>query len=310
MKDFIVELCKHAFDSQYALFKTTEAGDLYPNPASALVVDQHLRMFDFLGAIMGKAMYEGILVDIPFAKFFLSKLLNKFNDPNELQSLDKDVHKSMQFLKNYKGDVLDLGLTFTVLDQGAYEFGHVDERELLPGGRDIDVTQENKHKFVYLMCNYLLHEQIKEQTAAFVHGFLSVIPARLIRMFSQDELQRLISGDNVPIDVEDMRNHVQYANGYSRSDTVIEMFWDVVQDMSAEERQALLKFITSVPRPPLLGFKDMHPPICVTKSNEEHRLPSAATCFNKLTLPPYADYDTMKKMLLLAISEGTTFELS
>lgn len=35
-------------------------------------------MFEFLGALLGKAIYEQILVDLPFASFFLGRLLGNF----------------------------------------------------------------------------------------------------------------------------------------------------------------------------------------------------------------------------------------
>lgn len=36
-----------------------------------------LQWYHFLGKIIGKAMYEGILVSVPFAGFFFSKWLGK-----------------------------------------------------------------------------------------------------------------------------------------------------------------------------------------------------------------------------------------
>ncbi|CAH1440571.1 unnamed protein product [Lactuca virosa] len=50
---------------------------LYPNPGSGMIHEQHLQFFHFLGIILGKAMFEGMLVDIPFATFLLSKLKQK-----------------------------------------------------------------------------------------------------------------------------------------------------------------------------------------------------------------------------------------
>jgi HECT-domain (ubiquitin-transferase) len=35
-----------------------------------------LNWYRFIGRILGKAMYEGILVDVAFAGFFLAKVLN------------------------------------------------------------------------------------------------------------------------------------------------------------------------------------------------------------------------------------------
>ena len=58
---------------------------------------------------------QGIVVETQFASFFLSKLLGKRNSYYDLQSLDPDVFRNMQMLKEYKGDVeADFGISFTV----------------------------------------------------------------------------------------------------------------------------------------------------------------------------------------------------
>ena len=73
-----------------------------------------MEIFEFLGKIVGKAIYEHILVDIPFARFFLSKLLGRKNFFNDLPSLDPELFKNLVFLKNYNGNAEDLSLNFTV----------------------------------------------------------------------------------------------------------------------------------------------------------------------------------------------------
>jgi ubiquitin-protein ligase E3 C len=98
-KDFMENITRAAFDVQYGLFKETVDHLLYPNPGSGLVHEQHLQYFHFLGSLLGKAMYEGILVDLPFATFFLSKLKQKSNFLNDLPSLDPELYRHLLFLK-------------------------------------------------------------------------------------------------------------------------------------------------------------------------------------------------------------------
>lgn len=65
-----------------------------------------------------KALYENMLVELPFAGFFLSKLLGTSADVDihHLASLDPEVYKNLLFLKSYDGDVEELGLNFTVVN--------------------------------------------------------------------------------------------------------------------------------------------------------------------------------------------------
>ena len=65
-----------------------------------------------------------------------------------------------------------------------------------------------------------------------------------------------------------------------------------------EEKALLLKFWTSCSRPPLQGFKHLHPALCIQKITcDDDRLPTASTCMN-LLLPFYSNAEVMKKLLL------------
>lgn len=74
-------------------------------------------------------------------------------------------------------------------------------------------------------------------------------------MFSNHEVQVLISGAEVPVDIEDLKQHTNYVGGYAADDPAIILFWAVVNDFTDEQKTKLLKFVTSCSRPPLLGFK-------------------------------------------------------
>ena len=93
-----------------------------------------LSWYRFVGRILGKAMYEGILVDVAFAEFFLAKVelpisftpvltlfhqwLGRQSFLDDLASLDPEVYKGLIYLKHYTGNPEDLSLNFTIVDQG------------------------------------------------------------------------------------------------------------------------------------------------------------------------------------------------
>lgn len=56
------------------------------------------------------------------------------------------------------------------------------------------------------------------------------------------QLQRLISGDNVPLDLRDLRRHTQYYGGFHDSHRVVCWLWDILEkDFTEEERGLFLK---------------------------------------------------------------------
>jgi len=73
-KEFFTSLCKEVFDTDRGLWLANKKNELYPNPHSYATESHSLNWYRFIGRILGKAMYEGILVDVAFAGFFLSKV--------------------------------------------------------------------------------------------------------------------------------------------------------------------------------------------------------------------------------------------
>ena len=67
-------------------------------------------------------------------------------------------------------------------------------RDLIPNGRNITVTQENKHDYVQKICYAKMAKDIQEQIEAFLEGFHEIIPANLISVFDSRELELMISG--------------------------------------------------------------------------------------------------------------------
>lgn len=59
--------------------------------------------------------------------------------------------------------------------------------------------------YIHLMAHFRMHTQIKDQTAAFIRGFRCIINPEWLHMFSTPEVQRLISGDNAEIDLDDLK---------------------------------------------------------------------------------------------------------
>ncbi|KRY69972.1 Ubiquitin-protein ligase E3B, partial [Trichinella pseudospiralis] len=336
-KEFLEEVIKNIFDPALNLFKLTSEGHLYPSPTS-YIHENYLLLFEFIGKMLGKAVYEGICVDILLASFFINHLIGRtaskyHSSIDELSSLDADLYKQLTFIKHYEGDMNDLGLTFAC-DEDI--LGEVVTHELRPGGRTIPVTKENKISYVHLMAHYRMFVQIKDQIAAFMRGFHAIISPEWLRMFSADEFQRLLSGDTCDIDLHDLRKHTQYFGGFHNNHRVIVWLWEILaNDFSVEERRLFLKFVTSCSKPPLLGFEYLEPPFsirCVEVNDDEDegdtlgsvirgflairkedpvsRLPTTSTCFNLLKLPNYHRKSTLRDKLRYAIHCGTGFELS
>ncbi|KAL7420037.1 ubiquitin-protein ligase (E3) [Cryptotrichosporon argae] len=304
-KEFLNSLTKEAFDANRGLWLVNDNNELYPNPGGYAVEGHSLAWYAFMGRVLGKAIYEGILVDVSFADFFLAKWLGRQSYLDDLNSLDKELYKGLIILKNYPNPE-DLALNFTIVYE---EFGQTKSVDLVPNGSEIAVTAENRHEYIQLVCKYKLDKQIAAQSRAFFNGLSDIIDPKWLRMFDQKEVAQLIGGEETPIDVRDMKKHTDIT-GFPDG-TTPHMFWKVVKRFTEDEKRQLLRFITSCSRPPLLGFGHLNPKLAIRCSGSDtSRLPSASACFNLLKLPAYTDERVLRAKLLQAITSGAGFDLS
>lgn len=310
-KEFLTSLVKEAFDTDRGLWRATEEQQLYPNPHSYAKQEDQLEWYRFLGRMLGKALYEGILIDVNFASFFLSKWLGKqsyLDDVASLDSLDKTLYRNLMWLKHYPGDVeRDLALDFTVSDD---EFGVSKITPLRPGGATESVTRSNRLAYIYLVAHYRLSVQIRPQCNAFLEGLTDLIDLRWLQMLDREELRELVSGTGEAIDLADLRKHT-HLSGYHEKDDVVQFFWQALESFDQKQRKAFLKFVTSCPSAPLLGFSQLNPQLAIRHSGEDpERLPTASTCVNLLKLPRYSTYEQCRQKLLYAIQSEAGFDLS
>jgi len=367
-KEFMDSFAKSALSPDFGLFSPTSHQLLTPNPASSqeCVVTtaeasrehhhdnnthnegnskqsarSHLQYFNFVGRILGKALYEHILVESEFSGGFLNVLLGRTNSLDDLYLLDEQLYRSLMQLKHYAndgGDVESLELFFETARAAPSSSSSSSSSssttatatapvmvELVPGGSQLRVTRANVHAYIHRLAHFKQNVETREQCRAVLTGFRTLVPVEWIRMFSTGELQLLISGDARKIDLGDMQAHVHYGSGYHPSQPYIQAFWQIVGDMSAEDQGNLLRFVTSCSRQPLLGFAELNPTFCIQKipayasqytglepppPGEVPRLPSAATCMNLLKLPQYDSIQTLREKLLYAIRSKSGFELS
>lgn len=298
-------LSRQMFNPGYALFTpvTSDKTTFHPNRAS-WVNPEHLSFFKFVGMIIGKAIYDGYMLDCHFTRAVFKSILGKPVSLKDMESLDPDYYKSLVWMlkNNITGIISE---TFSV---EADDYGEHKIIDLKDNGRNIPVTEENKQEYVRLLVDYRLLTSVKDQMDNFLKGFYEIVPKKLISIFDERELELLISG--LPdIDVDDWKANATYVN-YSSASAQIQWFWRAVKSFDEEERAKLLQFVTGTSKVPLNGFKELSGVNGISKFSihrvycDTNRLPTAHTCFNQLDLPEYESYGKLRAALLLAVKEG------
>lgn len=179
------------------------------------------------------------------------------------------------------------------------------------------------------MTEWKIQKRVEEQFNAFITGFNELIPAELVNVFDERELELLIGGI-ADIHIDDWKKHTDY-RGYQEDDEVIQNFWKVIRSWDAEQKSRLLQFATGTSRIPVNGFKDLQGSdgprrFTIEKSGDINALPKSHTwyvcsfcphaiskffanrnSFNRLDLPPYKTYEALQNKLTIAVEETLGF---
>ena len=304
-REWFQVLARQMFNPDYALFNpvASDRTTFHPNNLS-WINPEHLRFFKFIGQIIGKALYENRVLDCHFSRAVYKKILGQPVSIKDMETVDLDYSKNMQWM--LANDITDIITeTFSIVVD---KFGDEEIIDLIPDGRHIPVTEENKEEYVRKVIEYRLTGSVQEQLDSFLQGFYDIVPYDLISIFDEGELELLISG--MPdVDVDDWKANTDY-HTYTASSPQIQWFWRAVRSFDKEERARLLQFVTGTGKVPLNGFKELEgmngfTRFSIHKDYGNHdRLPSSHTCFNQLDLPEYDNYEQLRKNLYIAMTTG------
>jgi len=188
-REWFLALSREIFNPNYALFKTSATGETFqPNPQSSVNHD-HIRYFKFIGIVVGKALHDGYLLDAFFTRSFYKHMCGAPIHFTDMEDVDPDYYKNLSWI--LKNSVEGLDLTFSYETE---DFGQIVVKDLIPNGRNIPVTDENKSEYVNKICYAKMATEIKEQTEAFLEGLEQMVPRDMLAMFEPRELELMISG--------------------------------------------------------------------------------------------------------------------
>ena len=222
----------------------------------------------------------------PFRSFY-KHVIGAAVDYTDIEATEPDYFKSLRQILAFPLDELGLELTFSA---EAQIFGRMEVVDLVPGGRNLAVTDENKGEYVRLVATHRMTNSIRAQIDAFLDGFYDLVPPELITLFSPTELELLICG--LPdIDLDDLRANTEY-QGFQPADASVQHLWEALRGFSRQDRALFLQFVTGTSKVPLDGFaslQGMRGPqrFSVHRVHNTALLPAAHTCFNQLDWPAY-----------------------
>mmetsp|Transcript_22241 Transcript_22241/g.30334 ORF Transcript_22241/g.30334 Transcript_22241/m.30334 type:complete len:882 (-) Transcript_22241:649-3294(-) len=301
-KEFMQVVTRELLDPAYAMFKVDEdTRHIFFNPHTFEIGLE----FELIGLLIGVAIYNSIILDIPFPMVVYKRLKGMPPTLHDLLEAQPMLGKSLRKMLEYEGDVKD---TFGAYFQVSYEvWGDVVTHDLVSGGGDIPVTNDNVYDYVNRYVHWALVGSVDKQSEAFHKGFMRVCGGNAIELFTALELELLVCG-NPTLDFDALEKVTHYEDGFEEESDCIRNFWQVVHSFSDEEKRQLLKFATGSDRAPINGLASLTFVIS-RNGGDSDRLPTSHTCFNHLLLPEYSSVEKLEEKLRTAINQAEGFGL-
>ncbi|KZV58123.1 hypothetical protein F511_37571 [Dorcoceras hygrometricum] len=328
--------CINAVEAENPGFLMSPVG-LFPRPwspslsiESSTPFSEVIKKFRLLGQIVAKALQDGRVLDLPFSHAFYKLVLGKELTVHDIRSIDPSLGKALlefqatverkRYLKSLsEEESQDPGLCLqsTKIEDLCLDF-------TLPGYPDYDlvlapdskmVNLGNIEEYITLIVDATTKSGISRQVEAFKSGFDQVLNVQHLKIFTEEELERLLCGEHVLWNSDELLDHIKFDHGYTISSPPVVNLIEVMREFDSEQQRAFLQFVTGAPRLPSGGFASLNPKLTIVRKHcgkwIDADLPSVMTCANYLKLPPYSTKEIMKEKLLYAITEGQgSFHLS
>ena len=315
-------------------YKTTD-GYLYPN----LGLNDNkecIKLFKLLGYIIGRAIYDDRLMDIPLSRVFWDLALERPVLFKDMETIDKNLYKAINDLKQIIKQKKELIKNNPNISEEEIEnkvlynnkklneldiyfiFPGNNDIELKQGGSDILLTMKNVEEYVNLIYDFIFYRGIYHVVDAFKEGFNLIYNIFNLKCFSSSEIEEYVCGSlEIKWDEKMLYENLKPDRGYTKNSRIFNDLVKFMCKLDKEGQRQFLIFTTGTSRLPVGGFKALSPKLTIVKSTLDQNafpddyLPTVMTCQNYLKLPDYSSYQVLEKKLLLSMKEGSKeFSLS
>ncbi|MEQ2239028.1 hypothetical protein ILYODFUR_000317 [Ilyodon furcidens] len=294
VKDFFHEVFHELMSAESEMFMFNDSKTLAWFSSKASQEDQRFYLF---GVLCGLALYNQVIIYLPFPLVLFKKLLGGSPTLDDLKEFSPSVGKSLQCILDEYTDE-DLEDIYFSIPWDATEVA------LDPENPEKQVTSENKKEFVDAFVNHAFSASVKSVFEEFKQGFFQVCDRDLVRLFTPKELQEILVGKDFH-DWEKLKQNTVYEGGYSVDHPIVQTFWEVFDELTENQKKTFLWFVTGFERVPILGLDKITMIIKVKHVQDLSRdqyYPATHTCSSTLELPLYSTKEIMQTKLTEALS--------
>ena len=284
--------------------------------------DMNLNYYEFFGKLGAKALIDNVYISEILNRTVIKYLLGQKIELFDIQFFDIDLYNSLKQIKEIEdvdsNEFLnEIKFVWNLKDEN----GIVKEIELIPNGNNINLRNDNKDLFIEKVIYYETLYRYEEQIEKIKKGFFSIMGDKICQIFKPEEFAFQLSGQTT-IDLEDWKKNTIYKGHYNQNNKTIQLFWEVLSELSQNELFNFFHFCTSSIHVPIDGFNGLkgvnnkiqkftiEPKLTLIlddSKNNDFKLIEAKTCFNRILLPEYSTKEEMKKAFDIILGNDTSF---
>lgn len=280
---------------------------------------ERLDLYQSLGKLIGIAVRCKVPLALNLPAFVWKKLVSCPVDVRDLECLDQSFFKLSQletFANNpdkfddesFENLLRSLGVSnFTCRLSGGTEV------EMQADGKARRVTKENCAEWLELVRKIRSSESDRVIDGVLL-GMSKVLPrpSSLFGILTWQELELLVCGEST-IEIASLQHITAYEGGFDAKSPQVVHLWEILHSFSPEQRCKFLRFVWARTRLPNAAVIESEKFTIVKLAADEftdQRLPTASTCFFKLSFPPYSSKEILHSKLLYAMSHCDEMDLA
>ncbi|XP_019216334.1 probable E3 ubiquitin-protein ligase HERC3 isoform X2 [Oreochromis niloticus] len=179
--------------------------------------------------------------------------------------------------------------------------------DVRPSMEDLkEFSQVGEKEFVDAYVNHAFNTSVENVFQEFKRGFFLVCERDLVKLFRPKELQEVMVGKDFS-DWEKLKQNTHYEGEYSADHPTIQMFWEVFDELTENQKKVFLWFVTGFDRVPILDMDKIKMQVKVKEVEDlsyDLYYPETHTCYTILELPLYSAKEIMQTKLTEALSNN------
>ncbi|KAL3066453.1 hypothetical protein OYC64_016412 [Pagothenia borchgrevinki] len=299
VKDFFYEVFHEVVSAESGMFMYNDSKTLAWFPSKAAPEVQRYLHF---GVLCGLALYNQCIIHLPFPLALFKKLLGVKPSLGDMMEFSPCVGECLKnILEGYTDDEIEiLDMDFSINWDGT----NVD---LDPHNPEKPLTGQNRKEYVEAYVNHAFNTSVEGVFQEFKRGFFQVCDQDLVKLFRPRELQEVLVGKDFN-DWARLKQVTGYEGKYNTTPLhpTIQMFWEVFDDLTEDQKKAFLCFVTGFERVPILDVEKFKMKIRdqQVQGPPDQFYPKAYTCYSELELPLYSTKEIMQTRLTEALSSN------